>query len=171
MTTVVLIQSMLLWSEQMTLESKPVGMDGGARGHSRGPFDSFKQTGFMCCPCSSWATGLCQTETKKLIRVYVCEQPKWRLNKLPVKAGGGHLSEGIKQFKNPGETAISIKYVVISPAWLEFSSCPSCFSSPGDSSGVSNVPSESELWKQREEIYQRGPIWAGHCHWLFCAVA
>lgn len=43
---------------------------------------------------------------------------------------------------------------LISPAWLELSSWLRSFTTPGDSaSGVSNVPSESELWeKQRETL-------------------
>ena len=40
----------------------------------------------------------------------------------------------------------------ISPVWSELSSWPGSFTTPGDSaSGVSKVPSESELRKEREE--------------------
>lgn len=59
------------------------------------------------------------------------------------------------RFHNPLETAV-YTHVAISPVQLEFSSCPSCFSSPGDSSGVSNVPSESELWEQQKTFTDRG---------------
>lgn len=36
--------AVMVRTDDTSCESKPVGMDGGARGHSRGPFDSFKQT-------------------------------------------------------------------------------------------------------------------------------
>ena len=55
-------------------------------------------------------------------------------------------------------------YVALSPVQLGFSSSPSCFSTPGDSSGVSKVPSESELWKQQKTFtkgVKKADCWDG----------
>lgn len=55
-----------------------------------------------------------------------------------------------KQILSQAETG------TFSPVWLELSSLPSIFSTPGDSpSGVPKVPSESELWRERQRALMK----------------